>query len=136
MITGLSWFTGDVLGKNGVTKQKRFGIDTSYYYYQWQFIMESSIGSIEDNNTKNIFIEGLWNNPSETFSTYLQIGYQKTDRSINNGEDSTSYWITGAQWLSKNGFDFSAQYKHKLNDEPTIEIDPLLSIQLRYRFQR
>lgn len=133
IVAGFSWFTGDVLGRNGVTEQKKIGIDTSYYYYQWQFMMESSIGSIEENNTKNFFIEGLWRNPIETLSTYIQIGYQEAEQETNSNNISTSYWIAGAQWLSAKGFDFSGQYKHALNDEPTMEIDTILSIQIRYR---
>lgn len=132
-VTGLSWFTGDVLVENGITGQKKIGVDIAYYYYQWQLMMESSLGRIEENDTKNFFIEGLWRNTIETLSTYMQIGYQEIDQETNGIKNSTSYWIAGTRWLSEKGFDFSAQYKHTLNDEPTTKTDPVLSIQFRYR---
>ena len=73
--------------------------------------------------------------PRETLSTYVQIGYQSTevDNGISNATQSTSYWLAGVQWVGQNGFDISAQYKHKLKDTAIIEIDPVLNIQIRYR---
>lgn len=135
MVAGLSWFTGDVLGKDGVTQRQKLGIDASYYYYQWQFMAESSIGQTAKNDTINSFIEALWRNPRENLSTYIQLGYQSTEinHEINNNTNSTSYWLIGTQWLSENGFDISAQYKHKLKDNDSTNIDPILSLQLRYR---
>lgn len=135
IVAGLSWFTGDVLGKNGVTQRQKLGIDASYYYYQWQFMAESSIGQTAKNDTVNSFIEALWRNPKENLSTYMQLGYQSTEinHEVSNEANSTSYWLVGAQWLNHNGFDISAQYKHKLKDTATISIDPILSLQLRYR---
>ncbi|WP_426369547.1 hypothetical protein [Pseudocolwellia sp. HL-MZ7] len=135
MVAGLSWFTGDVLGRNGVTQRQKLGIDASYYYYQWQFKAESSVGSTAKNDTVNALIEALWMNPRESLSSYIQLGYQSTEinHEISNATQSTSYWLAGVQWLDQNGFDISAQYKHKLEDTATIEIDPVLSVQLRYR---
>lgn len=135
IVAGVSWFTGDVLNRNVITERQKFGIDLSYYYYQWQFKAESSIGSTAKNDTLNALIETLWMNPRETLSTYVQIGYQSTevDNGISNATQSTSYWLAGVQWVGQNGFDISAQYKHKLKDTDIIEIDPVLNIQIRYR---
>jgi hypothetical protein len=135
IIAGLSWFTGDVLNRNEIIHRQKIGIDASYYYYQWQFRAESSVGSTAKNDTVNALIETLWMSPRESFSTYLQLGYQSTEinHEVSNATQSTSYWLAGIQWLSQNGFDISAQYKHKLKDTATIEIDPILNIQLRYR---
>lgn len=135
VVTGISWFTGDVLGGNGITSRKKIGIDASYYYYQWQFMFESSIGQTAGNDTLNSFAETRWKNPQENLSSYFQLGYQSTEinHEVNDKTHSTSYWLAGVQWLSYQGFDISAQYKHKLKDTPTIDVDPLLSVQLRYR---
>ena len=92
---------------------------------------ESSIGETDENDTLNGFVEALWRNPGESLSSYVQLGYQSTDN--DNSNNSTSYWLAGIQWLSYNGFDISAQYKHKLKDVPTIDNDPILSVQIRYR---
>jgi hypothetical protein len=134
-VTGLSWFTGDVLGRNGVTQRQKVGIDVSYYYYQWQFIAESSIGKTAQNDTVNGFGEALWRNREENLSAYIQLGYQSTEANddVSNKTNSTSYWLVGTKWLSYSGFDVSAQYKHKLKDTPSIDTDPILSVQLRYR---
>lgn len=134
-VSGLSWFTGDVLGKQGLTKRQKLGVDVSYYYYQWEFIAESSIGETAENDTLSAFIEALWKTPREEFWAYMQLGYQRTemDSAVSNKADSTSYWVAGVQWLNQKGFDISAQYKHKLKDVPSVEIDPILSVQLRYR---
>lgn len=135
MVTGISWFTGEVLGRTGVTRQEKLGVDASYYYYQWQFNAESSIGKTAQNELLNGFIEALWKNPKENLSAYLQLGYQRTDfnSELLDESNQTSYWLVGVQWLSLDGFDISAQYKHKLKDVPTMEIAPMLSVQLRYR---
>ncbi|AZQ84372.1 hypothetical protein EKO29_10290 [Colwellia sp. Arc7-635] len=132
-VTGLSWFTGDVLGKQGVTEHNKVALDISYYYYQWQFMLESSAGKEAGNSTTNSFAELIWNNATEKFSTYLQLGYNNAEinHEVNNKKSSTSYWLTGVQWLGGNGFDVSAQYKHKLNNSPVI--DSILTVQLRYR---
>lgn len=134
-VTGISWFTGDVLGANGVTQRKKIGFDASYYYYQWQFMAESSVGQTAGNDTIHAFVEAMWKNSKESISTYAQIGYQSTeiDHQISDKTNATSYWLVGAQWLSHNGFDISAQYKNKFKDTPTIDIDPILSVQLRVR---
>ncbi|MFT2089359.1 hypothetical protein [Paraglaciecola sp. 2405UD69-4] len=134
-VTGLSWFTGDVLGNNGLTNIKKLGIDASYYYYQWEFIAESSIGKTAQNDTVNTFVEALWKTPNEEFVAYLQLGYQQTEVASleSNRVDSSSYWVVGVQWLNSQGIDLSAQYKNKLNDASTVEVAPTLSIQLRYR---
>lgn len=133
LVTGFSWFTGEVLGKNGVTRHNKVALDVSYYYYQWQFMLESSIGEKADVNTTNSFVEAMWTNPKETFSTYLQLGYKNDhiNHKVSDAESSTSYWVTGVQWLGLSGFDLSAQYKHKLNSSPVI--DSILALQLRYR---
>jgi hypothetical protein len=135
IVTGISWFTGDVLNKNGVTKRRKIGIDGSYYYYQWQFMAEYSIGKTAHNNTVNGFVEALWKNARESLSTYIQVGYQSTEinHKVSSKTNSTSYWLTGVQWLSNTGFDISAQYKHKLKNTSELYIDPIVSIQLRYR---
>ena len=130
-VTGFSWFTGDVLNGNGVTNRKKLGFDASYYYYQWQFMAESSIGETDDNRTLNGFVEALWRSPRESLSTYVQVGYQSTD--LDEGSNSTSYMVAGIQWLSSNCFDISAQYKHNLKDDVSIDNDPILSVQIRYR---
>lgn len=134
-ITGISWFSGDILGRGGVSQRKKIGVDASYYNYQWHFMMETSIGETADNNTVNSFAEVMWKSAQEDISTYLQIGYQRSEvnHEISDRANSTSYWLVGIQWLSHNGFDISAQYKNKLKDTPTIEIDPILNVQLRYR---
>lgn len=135
IVAGLSWFTGDVIGECGVIQRKKFGIDATYYYYQWEFSAESSVGSTNNNDTVNGFIETLWMSPRESVSVYVQLGYQSTevDHVASNATESTSYWLTGVQWLIPNGFDISAQYKHKLKDTATTETDSVLNIQIRYR---
>jgi hypothetical protein len=135
LVMGLSWFTGDVLRKNGITERQKVGVDVSYYYYQWQFMAEFSVGQTAQNDTVNGFVEALWTNAKENIKTYIQLGYQSSEinSEVSNKANSTSYWVIGAQWLSYSGFDVSAQYKHKLEDTPSIDIDPILSVQLRYR---
>ena len=128
---GLSWFYGDVLTGAGVTERKKLGIDASYFLYQWQFMFESSIGQTAGNNTRNSFAEVSWMNAKEQLKSYLQIGYQDIEQI--DQTDSASYWVAGVQWQNTNGLDISAQYKHKLNASPTLNTDPNLSIQLRYR---
>ena len=134
-ITGISWFSGDVLGNKGITERKKIGFDASYYYYQWQFMMEASAGETAGNETLNGFGEVMWKNATEDISSYLQIGYHRAeiDHEISDQKNSTSYWLVGIQWIGYNGFDISAQYKNKLNDIPTMNIDPVLNVQLRYR---
>lgn len=135
IIFGISWFSGDILNASGVTQRKKVGFDASYYYYQWQFMMETSFGETANNKTINSFGEMMWKSAREDVSTYIQIGYQSTEvnHDISDRINSTSYWLAGIQWLSHNGFDISAQYKNKLKDTPTIDIDPILNVQLRYR---
>jgi len=134
-IFGLSWFTGDVLGEGGTTQRQKLGLDASYYYYQWQFSGEASIGSTAKNDTVNALVETRWVNSRENLSAYLQLGYQSTeiDHKVSNQTQSSSYWLAGVQWFSQDGFDFSAQYKHKLKNRATIEVGPVLNIQIRYR---
>ena len=134
-ISGISWFVGDILGENGVTQRKKIGLDTAFYYHQWQLMTEVSVGETADNNTLNGFAEVMWKNASENISTYVQIGYQNTDVNgdMLHQKNSTSYWIAGIHWISFNGFDLSAQYKNKIKDLPTKGIDSALSVQLRYR---
>ncbi|MDX2370255.1 MAG: hypothetical protein QNK36_17920 [Colwellia sp.] len=133
--TGLSWFAGDVLGANGVTQRKKVGLDASYYHYQWQFMVELSAGETAGNDTTNAFTEAMWKNAREEIVTYIQVGYKSTK--INDGLsdriNSTSYWVAGIEWLSNSGFDISAQYQNNLKDLLTIDVDPTLKIQLRYR---
>lgn len=132
-VTGLSWFIGDVLGKNGVTEHKKIAVDATYYYYQWQFMLESSSGKKAGNSTTNTFAEIMWKNSTENISTYLQVGYlnEVINHEVSENKSAKSYWIAGFQWLSQSGFDISAQYKNKLNSSPMI--DSILSLQLRYR---
>ena len=134
-VAGISWLTGDVLTANGVAEQKYIGLDTSYYYYQWQFMAESSIGKVENNNTLNGFVEVLWRNAKENLSVYTQIDYQRfeVDQTENSKYDSKSDWTAGIKWVSDGGFDISAQYKQKLKEAEGINIDPSFSLQLRYR---
>ncbi len=134
-ITGFSWFTGDVLDGGGVTQRKKLGFDTSYYYYQWQFMMEMSVGETAGNNTLNSFAEVMWKSAQEDISSYLQVGYQRSeiDHKTSDKKAATSYWIAGIKWVGHNAFDISAQYKNKLKDTPTIDIDPIFNVQLRYR---
>ncbi|WP_025562254.1 hypothetical protein [Psychromonas sp. SP041] len=135
IVTGLSWLTGEILAANGVVEQTKVGIDASYYYYQWQLMAESSIGKMVGNNTMNGFVELLWRNARENLSIYTQVGYQRAeiDHEVSSQRDSTSYWTTGVQWLSEDGFDISAQYKQKLKQAENVNIAPSLSLQLRYR---
>jgi len=135
IVGGVSWFTGDVLGKEGVTKRQKIGLDASYYYYQWQFMAESSFGETAKNETINGFVEALWRSPQESVSAYTQLGYQRAEinHQVSSATNTTSYWLLGVQWIGMDEFDISAQYKHKIEDTPTIEIDPILSVQLRYR---
>jgi len=134
-IMGVSWFSGDVLGNKGTTERKKVGFDASYYYYQWQFMMEASVGETADNEIINGFGEVMWKNTTEDISSYLQIGYHRAeiDHEISDQKNSTSFWLVGIQWIGHNGFDISAQYKNKLNDISTMIIDPVLNVQLRYR---
>jgi len=134
-VAGVSWFTGEVLGGTGVTQRERIGIDASYYYYQWQFMAESSIGETADNAVFNGFVEAQWRDAREKFSIYNQLGYQRAEvnHAVTNETNTTSYWLIGVQWLGTEDFDISAQYKHKIEDAPSMEIDPILSVQLRYR---
>jgi len=132
LIAGASWFIGDVLGKNDVTQHKKVGLDITYYYYQWQFMAETSMGQTENNNTTNTFIEALWKSARESVSTYVQAGYRSME--INdNKTNSASYWLVGAQWVNQYGIDVSAQYKHHVKNTLNLDIDPTLSVQIRYR---
>lgn len=134
-VVGISWLTGDVLAANGVVEQKHIGLDASYYYYQWQFMAESSLGKVAGNNTVNGFVEALWRNAKEDLAVYTQLEYQRAeiDHELSSKSDSMSYWTTGVQWGSDSGFDISAQYKQKLKEAENRQIDPSLSLQLRYR---
>lgn len=134
-VVGLSWLTGDVLAANGVVEQKYIGLDASYYYYQWQFMAESSIGKVAGNNKMNGFVEALWRNAKEDIAVYTQVEYQRAeiDHETSSKSDSTSYWTAGVQWLSDGGFDISAQYKQTIQEAEGVNIDPSLSLQLRYR---
>ena len=135
IVTGLSWLTGDILAANGVIEQKKVGLDASYYYYQWQFMAEQSIGKMAGNNTLNGFVELLWRNARENLSIYTQVDYQRAeiDHEVSSRRDSTSYWTAGVQWLSEDGIDISAQYKQNLKQAEGADIAPSLSLQLRYR---
>ncbi len=135
IVTGLSWLTGDILAANGVIEQKKVGLDASYYYYQWQFMTESSIGQKAGNNRVDAFFEILWRNAKEDLSVYTQVDYQRfeIDHKVSSNSDSTSYWTTGVQWIGDSGFDISAQYKQKLKEAEGVNIDPSLALQLRYR---
>jgi hypothetical protein len=128
---GFSWFYGDVLTGSGTTEHKKLGVDASYFYYQWQFMFESSIGQKAGNDTQNSFAEIAWIGAKEQFKSYMQLGYQNIKQM--NKKDSASYWVVGMQWQNAYGFDISAQFKHKLNAAPTLNIEPDLSIQMRYR---
>ena len=132
-VSGFSWFTGEVLGKNGTVKHKKIAIDASYYYLQWQLMVEASAGKQADNSTQNAFAELMWRNPTETLLTYVQLGYKNTtlDDASSQRNVSNSYWVTGIEWQSINGFNVSAQYKDKLSSSSLQ--DSILSIQLRYR---
>jgi len=134
-VLGISWLTGDVLATNGVIERKNIGLDASYYYYQWQFMAESSIGKVSGNNTINGFVELLWRNAKEDLSVYTQVDYKRAEINyeVSSKSDSTSYWTAGVQWGSDDGFDISAQYKQKLKEAEGGNIDPTLSLQLRYR---
>jgi hypothetical protein len=134
-VVGLSWLTGDVLGPNGTIEQKHMGLDASYYYYQWQFMAESSLGKVDENNAVNGFVEALWRNAKEDIAVYTQVEYQRAeiDHKTSSKSDSTSYWTAGVQWLSDGGFDISAQYKQTIQEAEKVNIDPSLSLQLRYR---
>jgi hypothetical protein len=134
-VVGLSWLTGDILGANGIIEQKHVGLDVSYYYYQWQFMTESSIGKVADNNTLNSFAEVLWRNAKEDLAVYTQLEYQRAeiDHALSSKRASVSYWTAGVQWISDSGFDISAQYKQQLQEAEGMSIDPGLSLQLRYR---
>lgn len=132
LITGFSWFYGDVLGANGIINRKKIAVDALYYYYQWQFMFESSLGKTAENNILNLFAEAMWRNPRENLNAYIQVGYQNTEN--DNNRHSTSYWLTGVQRLYTSGLDISIQYKHYLKDNEINEIDPVASFQLRYRF--
>ena len=82
-------------------------------------------------NTQNSFAEIAWIGAKEQFKSYMQLGYQNIKQM--NKKDSASYWVVGMQWQNAYGFDISAQFKHKLNAAPTLNIEPDLSIQMRYR---
>jgi len=134
-VVGFSWLTGDVLAVDGVVEHKYIGLDASYYYYQWQFMAESSIGKVAGNNTVNGFVEALWRNAKEDIAVYTQVEYQRAeiDHESSSKSDAMSYWTAGIQWVSDSGFDISAQYKQKLKEAEGVNIDPSLSLQLRYR---
>jgi len=135
LIGGFSWFTGDVLHGKEVVERKKLGVDVSYYYYQWQFMMESSVGETAGNDTANVFIEALWKTNNEEISSYLQFGYQRNEinHQVSDESHSTGYWKAGIQWVSHQGYDISAQYKNKFKESSIIDIDPVLGVQLRYR---
>lgn len=134
-VGGFSWFTGEVLHNNNTIKHEKIAIDASYYYYQWQFMFETSIGTTSGKDTVNTFSEVLWKNPTESLKTYIQLGHQRNEviDDVDSRNVSTSYWLAGIQWVNDSGLDVSAQYKNSLKDAPTNEIPPILSIQLRYR---
>lgn len=131
LITGISWFKGDVLTRNGVVERERYGVDVSYFYYQWQFMLESSLGETQGNDTSHSFAEIAWMSPQEHWKSYLQLVYQDID--VEQRNDFASYWIFGLRWQNDDGFDLSAQFKHDLNSASTIETAPDLSLQVRYR---
>ena len=135
IVTGFSWLSGDILAANGVIEQKKVALDLSYYYYQWRFMAESSIGKRAGNNTANGFAEVMWRTPKENLSVYTQLRYQRAeiDHNVSSESSSTSNWVAGVQWMSDHGFDVSAQYKHKLKEAKNQSIEPILSVQLRYR---
>ena len=134
-VLGISWLAGDVLAANGVIERKNIGLDASYYYYQWQFMAESSIGKVAGNNTLNNFVELLWRNAKEDLSVYTQLEYKRAeiDYEVSSKVDATSSWTAGVQWINDDGFDISAQYKQKLKEADGVNMDPTLSVQLRYR---
>lgn len=134
-VLGLSWITGELLSADGVIEQKNIGLDAAYYYYQWQFMAESSIGKVAGNNTLNGFVELLWRNAKEDLLVYTQLEYKRTEiyYEMSNKSGSTSSWTAGLQWVNDDGFDISVEYKQKLKEAEWGNIDPTLSVQLRYR---
>lgn len=135
IVAGLSWLNGNILEANGVVEQRKVALDFSYYYYQWRFIAESSIGKKAANNTANAFAEAMWRTPKENLSVYTQLRYQRAeiDHKVSSESSSTSNWVAGVQWLSDHGFDVSAQYKHALKEAKNQNIASILSVQVRYR---
>ncbi|MBB1273078.1 hypothetical protein [Psychromonas sp. SR45-3] len=135
IVTGLSWLSGDILAANGVIEQKKVALDLSYYYYQWRFMAESSVGKKAGNNVANGFAEVLWRTPKENLSIYTQLRYQRAeiDHNVSSESSSASHWVAGVEWVNDHGFDVSAQYKHKLKEMKNQSIEPILSVQLRYR---
>ncbi|MEP2652335.1 MAG: hypothetical protein ABJH06_10105 [Paraglaciecola sp.] len=128
LVGGLSFFYGDVLTENGVIERKKIGVDTSFYYYQWQFLFESSFGQTAGNDTINSFIEASWLESRERFKSYLQLGHQSLE--VDQGKQNTTYWAIGLSWNHNNALELSAQYKRYTD---TLGAEPDFSMQVRYR---
>ncbi len=125
IVWGLSYFYGDLLTHQGIIHRRRVGADLAYYYYQWEFHGELSLGKDEGIDTENAWIEAVWNNRTESFKTYTQWQYRTRDDS---GDKKTfNFFVIGAQWFISPKIDVSSQWQETLapdkeNDRSTVKI--------------
>ncbi|MCU7943666.1 MAG: hypothetical protein KZQ87_13400 [Candidatus Thiodiazotropha sp. (ex Cardiolucina cf. quadrata)] len=131
LIAGLSWFHGDVLGGNGITKRDRVGLDVAYYQHHWELLFELSGGDDDGGDRVNSLMEVSWRNAKENLHLYIQWIHLrlKQDSQWEAGDDVK----TGISWRFINDFELSAQYQKQIDMIGQEDKPALFILQVRWR---
>ncbi|WP_085758815.1 hypothetical protein [Oceanicoccus sagamiensis] len=131
-VVGGSWFYGDVLVEKTITERRKIGLDLAYYFRQWMWLAEISIGENDQQNTVSGFLELSQQIPQEHLHLYMQLKHQQIK---SEGWQSGGQFITGLVWEPYKNFTVSGQLLYSIEEIEQQPRSNRLSVQLRYRFE-
>lgn len=130
LVTGLSFFTGKVLGASGTTKRKRIGIDMAWYRCNWELLLELSAGNNDNTQVANALTEVSWRNLDESLHTYLQLRHFQTE--ANNKEKGSAVNV-GINVNVTNRFIISGEWSKPIDRFGGQAEHSTALVQVRYR---
>jgi hypothetical protein len=96
IVTGISWFHGDILNGEDTVRRDRIGFDLAYYYYQWEALLEVSGGEDDKNSKANALLELSWRTPREDLHSYMQ--YRQSRQEMISGWHNGNSLALGVNW--------------------------------------
>lgn len=131
LITGISWFIGDVRTKDRTILTKRLGLDIAYYYHSWEALFELSGGS--DDQQSNVYALGelSWRNAPETVHLFSQLQFSK--RKIDDDWDQSNLINFGLNWYVTPSVGVSGMMSRSLEVLNGQQDSARLTLQLQVR---
>ena len=131
---GVSWFKGEILGRNGTTSERhRVAVDAIRYVGRFGLLSQVSMGKTDRIKTWNLMLEANVSNGLESKVGYLQ--FKSFNEQSNTGWQAANSVTIGVRLGGIHGWTYSAQFTRELTPLSKSNTQSIFDLQFKYRWE-